>query len=306
MMKARKPVSIALVLLLLLSLAGCGGASEAMDKHYEAEAPMEMGSVSNESLSSTAGTAQTTVPENRKLIRTVNMDAETEELDTLVSAIDGKIAELQGYVESREVYNGSAYSQRRYRRAELKIRIPAENLNSFVEHVSANANIVSSNETVDDVTLQYVDTESRVKALETEQTRLLSLLEQAENMTELLEIEARLTDVRYELESVASKLRTLENQVTYATVYLSINEVQEYTPVEEETLWQRISGGFMDSIDGIADGAVEVIVWILANSPYLVLWGGILSVALVTGKKLRGKRASKKAASPKTESEEKE
>ena len=108
MMKARKPVSIALVLLLLLSLASCGGASEAMDKHYEAEAPMEMGSVSNESLSSTAGTAQTTMPENRKLIRTVNMDAETEELDTLVSAIDGKISELQGYVESREVYNGSA------------------------------------------------------------------------------------------------------------------------------------------------------------------------------------------------------
>lgn len=303
-MNARKSVSIALVLLLLLSLTACGGASEAADKYYEAEGPMEMGTVSNESLSSTAGTAQTPMPENRKLIRTVNMDAETEELDSLVSAIDDKIAELQGYVESREVYNGSAYAQRRYRRADLKIRIPAENLNSFVAHVSANANIVSSNETVDDVTLQYVDTESRVKALETEQERLLALLEQAENMAELLEIEARLTDVRYELESVASKLRTLENQVTYATVYLSINEVQEYTPVEEETLWQRISGGFTDSIDGIADGAVEVIVWILANSPYLVLWGGILSVAVVTGKKLRRKRTSKKTAPPKTESEE--
>ena len=65
----------------------------------------------------------------------------------------------------------------------------------------------------ENVTLQYVSTESRVKALETEQTRLLELLENAETMEDLLTIEARLTDVRWELENYASQLRVLDNQV---------------------------------------------------------------------------------------------
>ena len=294
-MKVRKFQSLLLVLLLLLSLTACGSNSAAEDAYYDAESSMgEMGSVSNGTLTDSAGSVESPLPENRKLIRTVNIQAETEDLDTLVATIDEKIAQLEGYVESREVYNGSAYSQRRYRRADLTIRIPAENLNSFVEHVSGNANVVSSNETVEDVTLQYVDTESRIKALETEQERLLVLLEQAENMTELLEIESRLTEVRYELESVASQLRTMENLVSYATVYLYVSEVQEYTPVEEETVWQRISGGFASSVRGIADGALEVIIWVLANSPYLLLWGCILTGVTVLVRKLRSKRKATK------------
>ena len=54
--------------------------------------------------------------------------------------------------------------------------------------------------------------------------------------------------MRYELENRASQLRLYDNQVDYATIYLSIDEVQEYTPVEEPTVWERISGGFVSSI----------------------------------------------------------
>lgn len=294
-MKKKNLLSLMMVLLLLLSLTACGGSSKAPMENAAADrapAMMENGMLTTDSSASGA----VALPQDRKLIRTISMSAETEELETLLTAMEEKIAELGGYVESREVYNGSAYATRRYRHADLTIRIPADKVDSFVEHVSGVSNVVSSNENIEDVTLTYVDTESRVKALETERDRLLELMEQAQNMSELLEIESRLTDVRYQLESVASQLKTLENQVSYATVHLNISEVQEYTPVAEKTTWQRIAEGFVDSLEGIWEGAVELFVWVLANSPYLVIFGGLGFgfVMLLRKRKIRVKKAPRK------------
>ena len=293
-MKKKNLLSLAMVLLLLLSLTACGGSSKAPMENAAADrapAMMENGMLTTDSASGAVA-----LPEDRKLIRTISMDAETEELETLLTALEEKIAELGGYVENREVYNGSAYATRRYRHADLTIRIPADKVDGFVEHVSGVSNVVSSREDIDDVTLTYVDTESRVKALETERDRLLELMEQAQTMSDLLEIEGRLTEVRYELESVASRLKTLDNQINYATVYLNISEVQEYTPVVEKTAWQRITEGFVDSLEGIWDGAVEAFIWVLANSPYLVVFAaaGFGVSVLLRKRKKRVKKAPRK------------
>lgn len=292
-MKKKNLLSLVVALILLLSLTACGGSSKAPMENAAADrapAMMENGMLTTDSASGAVA-----LPEDRKLIRTITMNAETEELETLLTALEEKIAELGGYVENREVYNGSAYATHRYRNANLTIRIPAENADGFVAHVSGVSNVVSSNENIEDVTLTYVDTESRVKALETERDRLLELMEQAETMSDLLEIEGRLTEVRYELESVASRLKTLDNQVNYATVHLRISEVQEYTPVAEKTAWQRITEGFVDSLEGIWDGAVEAFIWVLANSPYLVVFGGIGFGLVALKRKFKWKKRVKKA-----------
>ena len=82
---------------------------------------------------------------------------------------------------------------------------------------------------------------------EEEQERLLSLLEQAETMEEIIALESRLTEVRYQLESMESQLRTMDNQVSYSTVYLSIEEVEHFTPPAEKGTWERISTGFSEN-----------------------------------------------------------
>lgn len=298
-MKKRNWLILLMALVLIFTLTACGGSSAGTKENAAADrapAVQENGMLTTDSAS-----GEMALPEDRKLIRTFRIDAETEELDTLLPALDAKIGELGGYVENREVYNGSTYSSRRYRNANLTIRIPAENVDGFIDHVAGVSNIVSSNESIDDVTLTYVDTETRLKALETEQQRLLELMEQAETMSDLLEIEGRLTEVNYQLESVASQLKTLDNQVSYATVHLYISEVQEYTPVAEKTTWQRITEGFVDSLEGIWDGAVEAFVWVLANSPYLVVFGGIGAVVVVL---LRKRKKSVKKAPRKDEKAE--
>ena len=293
---------LALTLILLLLLTGCGGSSTSVNMKAEAPAaaaPMEAAEemIMNAAGSVTEDTAETTstaLPESRKWIITVYMDAETEDLDTAISSIDERITAMDGYVEDQRVYNGSSYSSRRYRNASLTIRIPAEKVDQFTQALGGIANVISKEKNLEDITLTYVSTESRMKALLTEESRLLELLAEAETMSDLLEIEARLTDVRYELERVTSQLRVMDNQVNYSTIYLNLNEVQEYTPVEEPTVWERITGGFKNSLEGVGEGFVDVFVWLIVVSPYLVVFGAVAAVAIVLIKRVLRIRRKKK------------
>lgn len=74
----------------------------------------------------------------------------------------------------------------------------------------------------------------------------MTYLEQAESIEEMMTIESRLSDIRYQLESMESQLRTYDSQIEYSTVSLYISEVVELTPVEtkEQTTWERISEDF--------------------------------------------------------------
>lgn len=309
-MKIRKLFAILMVYLLITGIfAGCG--AEAM-----MDAPMDNGAVADRieamaeapeySLNDSSSAADSASGEtaidtqNQKLIRTVYMDAETEDMDALLSQVQARINELGGYVEAREVYNGSMYNSTRYRNANLTVRIPADKLNAFVDHVSQVSNITSSQETVDDVTLQYVAIESRIKALETEQQTLLDLMAKAETMSDLLTIESRLTEVRYELENINSQLRVYDNKINYATIHLDISEVVEYTEPEPENGWQRMGKGFVKSVKGVGNGLKEFFIWLVAAIPYLLLIGmigaGIFLIIWGSIRRGRKKRAAKKAA----------
>ncbi len=206
---------------------------------YEEAAETDMGSVSETAaLDENAGS-------DRKLIKNVSMAVETEDYTGLVSNIQNRVEELGGYTESFEAYNESSVGNRS---ASLTLRIPADRLDEFVSQVEEISNIVSRQETVEDVTLTYVDLESRRRMYEEEEDRLLSLLEQAETLEEIIALESRLTEVRYQLESMESQLRPMDNQVNYSTVYLSIDEVERYTPPAEKGTWERIRTGFTENV----------------------------------------------------------
>ena len=287
-MKLRKLTAFVLVLTLsALLLTGCGASSKnaSVEAARPEAAPMEaplMDEMKGNSIASNsaAGSTSANVQTGQKLIRKVHIDAETEDLETLLGSLTSQISTLDGYIEKQELYNGSAYASYRSRSANLTIRIPADKLDSFIGQVKDASNVVSYNESQDDVTLTYVSTESRVKALETEQARLLELLSKAENMSDLLEIEARLTDVRYELENVTSQLRVLANKVDYATVYLYISQVKVYTEVEEQTVWQRISSGFMQNLADIGEAAENFFVWFVTYSPQLIVFA-LLAIVVI-------------------------
>ena len=292
----KKILSALLCAALMLSLAACGGSNVAKYETMaagamvEEAAPMAAPAMMADNAASFKGAENqsASLPEGRKWIITMDLTVETEDLDALMAQLDQKVNGLGGYVENQSTHNGSNYASHRYRSASLTLRIPEEKLDTFTDDLTGMANVVSQNLSREDITLKYVATSSRVTALETEEARLLELLAEAETMADLLEIEARLTDVRYELENYASQLRLLDNQIDYATIYLYIDEVQEYTPVEEPGFFQRIKNTFGHALEGLADGIVNITVFLVGNSPYILVFG-ILVWLLIRSKKFFGK-----------------
>ena len=290
-MKRYLSVFLCLVLLAVL-LTGCGGGAK--ENAADSYAPAETMAATEEAGISSSTSLSDYADPGAKLIRDVSLDTQTRDYDTLMLAVEEMVSALGGYIENREAYNGSEFYGSGTRYCHMVIRIPADRLDEFVTYVGEKSNVVNMNESVENVTLQYTDTAARVEALETEQTRLLELLAKAENLTEILEIEARLSDVSYELSSYASQLRVLDNQVSYATVRLYIDEVEKLTPVEEPTVWDRITDGFSDTLEEISEFATDLFVWIVVNSPWLCIWAVVITVIVLTGRKFgKGRKAKK-------------
>ena len=310
-MKKRVSVGFMCILMLALTLlAGCGGSYESASETVAMEAPASEEYYAEDIYTSTMVTEEAVEGETgsgsaepaqaaqtqRKLIRNVNLDVETENFDALMSSVAEKTKEFGGYIEQSRVYNGSQYYYER-RNADITLRIPAEGLDDFLSAVSENCNVISQNETVEDVTLRYVDLKSHKEALETEQDRL--------TVEDIITIESRLSEVRYQLESMESQLRTLENQVSYSTVYLYIAEVKRYTPVKEQTTWEKISTGFVDSIYDVGEGIRDFFIGFIVNIPYLVVWAVVITVVILIirfVRKIAKKKKMKKPENPEAKS----
>lgn len=294
-MKRNRILALTLSLLLLVTLfAGCKANSPIRDELAAPGDHLNSGSAKPEGNLSSGTTLNPGVADDRKLIRTVSMTTETEDLDTLLTGISQRITELGGYVESREVYTGSAYETYSSRSATMTLRIPAKNLDTFISHVDGASNVVSSSETAEDVTMQYVATESHLKVLQAEEERLLKFLSEAKSVSEMLEIEKRLTDVRAELESVTNQLNKYANLVSYGTVKLRINEVKQYTVVEKEepNLWQRIGTGFVNSVKNVGVILEGLLVFFISALPYLAIPGVIVVIILLAVRKSDKKKKS--------------
>ena len=219
----------------------------------------------------------------RKLIRDVNMSVEARDFDGVLSQITDKVRELGGYVESSDVsgisVNSYGGSQQRY--ADIRVRIPADRLDRFVETVESAGNVTSKQEQVTDVTLQYSDVQSRKKSMEIEQERLWALLEKAESLDAVVALEARLSEIRYELESYTSQLRLYDNQVDYSTVSINMREVKDLTPTAPDSIGTRIQKGFNRSLNNLGEAGTDLIVWIASNSPILLVLAVIIAAVVL-------------------------
>lgn len=285
-MKVRNRLALFLSLLLLLgAMVGCSAPIRSMDKSI-ADMPQEPNGTVLESME-----IPQQIPQNRKLIRILELTAETEDLGAFMNKLDDQLAAFEGYVERRSTEHGSPNSARR-RCTEMTLRIPAKSVDQFVTQVSQYGNVVASSESCEDVTLSYADTESRITALKTEETRLLALMAQAEDLEDLLMVEERLTEVQSELETVSGQLRVYDNLVDYATLHLRVDEVAVLTQ-PQETLWQRIKAGFTESFTKLVGGLEDILVLTLAKLPYLIFLGILTGIVLLIVRFSNKKRKKK-------------
>ena len=244
---------------------------------------------------STITNNETIINSQDKIIRRVNLEVETQDFDNLINTIDTQINQLGGYVENSNI-SGKKYDysdDMRY--GNIIARVPKDRLDEFVNTINDIANVVNKEESTENVTLQYVDTQSHKEALEIEQERLLALLEKVETLEDIITLESRLSSVRYELQSYESQLRTYDNLVEYSTVTLSIQEVERMTVVIEQnkTVWNRIRSGFSNSLYDIGEGLKNFFVCFIVNLPYLIIWSFIITLGVLIIRKYYKKKTLK-------------
>ena len=252
-------------------------AAAAMEDGYEVEAKAETSAAQ----SASGTTAQAAEGQSsRKLIRNISIDAETMDFDNLMETVKTQTSQAGGYIESSNI-SGNSYTgySNRLRYAYLTLRIPTGKTDAFLETLSGEANIINRSEDLKDVTLQYVDMESHMKALRTEEEQLLKLMEKADTTEDLILIQSELTDVRYRIESFQSQLNTYDNLIDYDTVNLAINEVKQESPTSEPTILQRIRNGLANNTVSVVTGIGDIIIWLITMIPvFVVLFVVILAI----------------------------
>lgn len=302
----KKVLACVLSGILAVSIFGCGSKSmmateSAMENAAYDDMAYDSGydtteSASAEEAGSGAVTSENGIEEvqetDRKLIRNVNLSLQTKEFDTVLDNMSQKIKDLGGYIQDSSVW-GSSSDYSSSRSASYTLRIPSDKLDEFIDVVETLGNVTYKNESVDDVTLRYVDVNSHKKALETEQERLLALLEKAENVEDIITIENRLSDVRYELENYESQIRLLDNQIDYSTVYVDVSEVSRVTDTGKQGFFEEVASRFSDSVYVVLMGLRGFAIGILGSLPILVVWGVILAVVVILLRKFVFKKSKK-------------
>lgn len=283
----------------LLILASCGAKNEAMTDNrldgFDNSADIEMAPESNGSTGTVIDKEQsdssTVADDGRKIIETINMALQTKEFDTLISNLELQCATLGGYVENSSV-NGRGFDSSYNRSATYTVRIPASVSNEFTGFISENSVVTNKSISTKDVTLSYVDMESRVSALEAEKAALEKLLENAENVTDIISIRNKLTDVIYEIESYKSQLRVYDNLVEYSTFIISVYEVERTVIVDEQTTFQKIGTNLKANFEDVWNGIVNIFIFIVSAIPYLIPIALIAAVIIIIVRtKIKKKRA---------------
>ena len=300
--------------MMLTVMTACGGASDSATESAPMEdfnSSMMDGGFKNESLAggTLGGSMDSASPEEstngseggsfintnptEKMIYTAEVYAQTLDYDAAIATLRASLAECGGYIESYNESNGGSYYSGSYyegggrRSASYTLRIPCEKFESFLSGLSRDFNVIDQYLYSENVTLQYVDLESRINSLTAQQNRLMELLAEAETLEQVLTIEQQLTETRAEIESLTSSLRVLADRVRYSTITLNINETTTFTPGAKDSFAQRFLRSLGTSWDDLKDDTEDLILFVGRNCLQLIIWAAVLFGAW---KLLRGRK----------------
>lgn len=240
-----------------------GGFSAMADITYE---EAEMSSPREAPAAQAAGEAAATEASDlnpEKIIYSADATIESTEFDSTVAALEAMIRECGGWVESSSV-NGANYSsisggRKVNRSASYTLRIPNDQFAGIMNSLSSLGNMPYSHIYTENVTSQYYDTQARLTTYQAQEQRLIELLDVAETVSDVIEIENELAEVRYRIESLQTSLRGWDRRVSWSTIYLTVNEVTEYTPEKKVTYGERLSRAVSNGLESLGDAFVDFV-----------------------------------------------
>ena len=166
------------------SMADAGGSADRA-VNTSGSTLLTSGNVENDTAARTA--------DNAKIIYTTYLSIETKDYDWAYRQLNDTLSSVDGYLESSSEYTDSTDSTRTL---SLTLRVPESSYDAFVDAAEQAGSVTSKSESAEDVTTQYMDIEARLDSLTAQRTRLQELQSQADNLSDLLEIESSLTGIR--------------------------------------------------------------------------------------------------------------
>jgi len=292
-------VSLIFLLLLTLSLFGCSsqnsdnrnkttGDAAGTNEGYKDTAPVTS--------TGTSSKTQSNAAQDRKVIFTASLAIETTHYDNSIAVLEKMIEDFGGYIQNSSVETSTSYqNSTKLRNATYTIRIPSDKLKSFLSKSGDIGNIILNTTQGEDVTDQFFDTQAHIDALTIQETRLLELLKAATSLKDILDLEDRISKVRYEIEQLTGTLNKLSSLIDLSTVTVKITEVETISTPEPEGFWAQLSSTFSKSIEALVRTLRVLSLVLVAIFPFLVVFGIVfLAIFLVYRRATRKKRLAAK------------
>ncbi len=251
----------------------------------------------------------TKAAEGRKIIYTAYLVVETREYDKGMDALKGLLAKYNGYQEnSQETGVPDSGDSLQGRTAVVSIRMPIDQYGAAMDELQKMGNVLSKNESTEDVSRQYVDTEARNRELIKARETYFKLLEKADNTESIVAIQNEITRLTIEIEQATAQLKYWDDKVSYSTITIEIHELvtpKTVKPVDPD-LNERMGGALNSTLNSMKKSAENFAVQFVGFLPWLaiiVVVAAILAAVLIpVGMKAR--RAAKlKEAAPKQKEE---
>lgn len=233
---------------------------------------------------SSYGIPNVTPSSAQKLIKTASVKFETKDADNLIKNISSQVSSLKGYTSSLNQRKNDGYLT-----VETNVCVPADKLDEFLAFLEKSGTITSKSIETSDVTDDYTDTESQIKALETEEKALLGILAKCETVQDTMNVQERLTSVRGELESLRSQKKNYDQRIAYSEVLINISEV-ERVKKSPTSFGSQVSEKFSESLYNIGQFFRNLGVFVLGASPYLAIIAVVIAVVIIIIKKKRNKK----------------
>ena len=301
-------------------LTGCGSKSIERFEGYESQSAYDAGDTeegayeedtysyeaksTNDALEQEESTGQgvqidTSSDYNRKVIKTGCMTIQTKTFSKTVEDIVAALKLANGYVESMDMSGVPYYENNgELQQANLRVRIPQQAFDSFMNNGSAFGNVMNLSCSTEDITSQYVDTERHVAVLETRYDRLLELMKEVKEYDDIFKFEKEIAEVEYEINSYKGTLNQYDSLVDMATIDIRVEEVKEYVEVPKEvtTFGDKVKIGLADSWKSVASFFERLTIGVICFLPYLLILAPIGFILLVIIKKTIGKNQKKEEA----------
>lgn len=219
-------------------------------------------------------------------IRTKNFDAD---YDSLLASLE----QMGGYIESSSM-SGSKPEKwnENGRSASLTLRVPSGKFSEFTGLLGDLGETISSSVSGEDISLQYFDTETKLKTLRARETRLLELLGKATTMEDIVALEKALADVSYEIQMLETSLRDYDSLIDYSTVTIEMQEVNQVAEVSppDESIGARISNAFYSVLNVLADFGEFLLVFFIGGAPIILPLAAVVVLIIVLVKRRKKKQ----------------